>query len=60
MSLLYLKGEGNPSSLETTFLGLCMSLYVGQVSWGGPGYSADMEGACGCHGEKGSQSVVGL
>ena len=35
-------------------------LYVGQVSRGGSGFSADLDGACGCQGEEGSQPVVGL
>jgi hypothetical protein len=37
-----------------------MPLFLGQVSRGYPGFSADLEGACGCQGEEDSQSFVGL
>jgi hypothetical protein len=43
----------NPISLE-------LPLYVGQVSQGSPGFSAVLEGACGCQSEEDSQSFVGL
>jgi len=33
---------------------------VSQASGGSSAFSADLEGACGCKGEEGSQSVVGL
>ena len=36
-----------------------MSLYIGQVSQGSPSFLADLEGACRCHSEEGSQSVSG-
>jgi hypothetical protein len=37
-----------------------MSLYVHQVSRSDTEFSTDLEGACGCQGEKGTQSFVGL
>jgi hypothetical protein len=39
---------------------LFKSLCVRQVSRSSPGFSSDLEGACGCEGKKGSQFVVGL
>jgi len=42
------------------FWGYFTSLYVSQVSWGSPGFLADLEGACGCQSEEGSQFVVGM
>jgi hypothetical protein len=49
-----------PRFLKPLFLGLPTTLYVGQVPRGSPGFSTNIEGACGSHGEEGSQSVVGL
>ena len=55
-SWLYLQGEGNSLiSLNHTLWGYSKSLYVGQVSWGSPRFSADLKGACGCQGKEGSQ-----
>jgi hypothetical protein len=34
--------------------------YVGQGSWGSPGFLADLEAACKYQSEEGSQSTVGL
>jgi hypothetical protein len=42
------------------FGGYSTLLYAGQVSLGSPGFLADLEGACGCQDEEGSQSDVGL
>ena len=57
LSSFYLHGKENSQvSLNHTFLGL---LYVSQVSQGSPRFSAELEAACGCHSEEGSQSVSG-
>jgi hypothetical protein len=37
------------------FWGYFTSPYVGQVSLGSPGFSADLEGACGCQSKEGLQ-----
>jgi hypothetical protein len=42
------------------FFGVKLSLGVGQVSRGYPGFSVDLERACGCQDEKGTQFAVGL
>jgi hypothetical protein len=56
LGLLYAKGEGNsPISLNHTFWGYFTLLYVSQLSWGSPGFSADLEVACGCKSKEGSQ-----
>ena len=61
LSSLYLQQEENSWFLGTTFSGgYCTLLYAGQVSRGSPGFLADLEGACGCQGEEGSHSVVGV
>jgi hypothetical protein len=36
------------------------SLHVSQVSGSDPGFTADLEGTCGCLGEEGSKFDVGL
>jgi hypothetical protein len=48
-----------PGFFEPHFFCVTLSLYVSQVSQGSPGFSADLEGAYGCHSEEGSQPVSG-
>ena len=56
-AVVFTRGRKLSGFFEPHFLGL---LYVSQVSWGSPGFSADLEGACGCWSKEGSQFVVGL
>jgi hypothetical protein len=48
-----------PGFSEPHFFGVTLCHSVCHVSQGSPGFSADLEGACGCHSEEGSQSVSG-
>lgn len=49
LGLLHLREEGNSQdSLNHIFWDDLTLLYVGQLSWSNPGFTADLEGACGC------------
>jgi len=52
--------EYSSDLLYSTSIGCVMSLYVGQESHSDTELLTDLEGACGCLGEKGTQSFVGL
>jgi hypothetical protein len=52
--VVFIRKRKLPGFFEPHFFGVTLSLFVGQVSQGSPGFSADLEGACGCHSEEGS------
>jgi hypothetical protein len=58
--LIFRRRRKVPGLFEPLFFGVTFALFhVGQLSRDSPGFSADLEGACGCQGKEGSQSAAG-
>jgi hypothetical protein len=59
--LVFRRRRKPPGYFEPLFFGVTFALfYVGQVSRGSPGFSADLEGTCEYQVEEGSQFSVGF